>query len=126
MTTTTASTTTSTDQLVHELLVAERAIERAALRADAIKTELVERLGVNGRHETAEAKIAVVESHTPTLDVDALQATASKGTYYKLTKRVVDMAVVKAMRSLGSLPTEVEEIIGDRVSRPAVRVTVKL
>lgn len=125
MTTTTASTTVSTDRLVHELLVAERAIDRAEARADAIKAELVERLGAGGKVETPEAKVAVVETHTPVLDVDVLQATASRGLFYKLTKRVVDMTVVKAMRDLDALPDEVIEIIGDKVSRPSVRLTVK-
>ena len=121
---TTIDTTVSTDQLVHELLLAERAIDRAEERASVLKAELVERLGDDGRHETDEAKVAIVRTHTPVLDVDALQATVGKGTFYKLTKRVVDMQVVKAMRSLGSLPTEVEDIMTERVSNPAVRLTL--
>lgn len=121
----TTATTTTTDELVHQLLIAERAIDRAEERADALKAELIERLGVDGRHETDEAKVAVVETHTPVLDVEALQAATSKHTFYKLTKRVVDMAKVKALRGLDALPEEVVEIIGERVSKPSVRLTIK-
>jgi len=51
----------STDLLVHELLVQLRAAERAEERADAIKAELVERLGDGGKVETHEAKIGSLE-----------------------------------------------------------------
>lgn len=120
-----ASTTLSTEALVHELLVQNRAIERAEDRADAIKAQLIERIGEGGKAETALAKIAIVVTHTPVLDFDALKATASTGFYYKATKRVVDMSAVKALMSLGQVPTGVVEIISERVSAPSVRITLK-
>lgn len=129
MNTTTASTTvfggTATDKLVHELLVQKRAMARAEDRAAAIEEALIERLGVEGRHETDEAKVAVVQTHTPVIDIDTLQATASRGLFYKLTKRVPDMQVFKAMRALDSVPQDVLDIVGERVSKPSVRVTLQ-
>lgn len=125
MPTTATTTEVSTDQLLHDRLVALRAIDRAEDRVALIDAQLVERLGVGGKAESDEAKVAIVETHTPVLDIDALQATASKGMFYKLTKRVVDMTAFKAMRDLGALPDEVAEIVGERVSKPSVRFTMK-
>jgi hypothetical protein len=124
-TTTTPRTEVSTEVLIHERLVQMRAIDRAEDRLAAIDAVLVERLGDGGKAESPEAKVAIVRSHTPVVDVDVLQSVASKGMFYKLTKRVVDMTAFKAMRDLGALPDEVTEIVGDRVSKPAVRVTFK-
>lgn len=125
MTTTLTTTEVSTETLIHERLIQMRAIDRAEERLEAIDAEIVARLGDGGKAESPEAKVAVVRTHTPVLDVDVLQATASKGLFYKLTKRVVDMTAFKAMRDLGALPDEVTEIVGERVSKPAVRVTLK-
>lgn len=125
MPTTATTIEVSTDQLLHDRLVALRAIDRAEARVAAIDAVLVERLGVGGKAESDEAKVAIVETHTPVLDIDVLQATASKGMFYKLTKRVVDMAAFKAMRDLGALPEEVAAIVGERVSKPTVRFTLK-
>lgn len=119
------TTSTSTDQLVHELVVQKRAMARAEDRAAAIEAELIERLGVDGRIETDEAKVAIVVSHTPVIDVDTLQATASKGLFYKLTKRVPDMAVYKALLALQQIPDEVQAIVRIRESKPSVRVTLQ-
>lgn len=119
------STTLSTEALVHELLVQNRAIERAEDRADAIKAQLIERIGEGGKAETDLAKVAIVVTHTPVLDFDALKVTASTGFFYKATKRVVDMSAVKALMSLGQVPTGVAEIISERVSAPSVRITMK-
>jgi hypothetical protein len=125
VTTTITTTEVSTETLIHERLIQMRAIDRAEERLEAIDAEIVARLGDGGKAESPEAKIAVVRTHTAVVDVDVLQATASKGLFYKLTKRVVDMTAFKAMRDLGALPDEVTEIVGERVSKPAVRVTLK-
>ena len=130
MTTTTvsktlSSTEVSTDLLLHERLVQMRAIDRAEDRVAAIDAQLVERLGVGGKYESDEAKVAIVESHTQIIDVDALQAVASKHTFYKLTKRVVDMTAFKALSALGVVPAEVNEIVTVRVSKASARITVK-
>lgn len=126
--TTTIPTTTglSTETLIHELIVQQRAIDRAEDRAQALKAQLVERLGVDGKAESDEAKVAVVVSHTPVIDVDALKAAATKGVFYKLTKRVPDMVTFKALTALGQVPPEVQEIVGERVSKPSVRLTMKV
>jgi hypothetical protein len=115
----------STDLLVHELLVQLRAAERAEERADAIKAELVERLGDGGKVETHEAKIAIVANKTQVVDIDALQTVASKGFFYKVTKRVVDNTAFKAFLALEQVPQDVLDIVTTKVSRPAVRVTIK-
>jgi hypothetical protein len=114
-----------TEALVHELLVAQRAIERAEARADEIKAELIARLGEGGKVETPEAKVAIVVATTKVIDVDALEAVASKGLFYKLTKRVVDTAAFKAIEALGQLPPEVAGIVVERQSKPSVRVTAR-
>ena len=115
----------STDLLVHELLVQLRAAERAEERADAIKAELVERLGDGGKCETVEAKIAIVANKTQVVDIDALQTVASKGFFYKVTKRVVDNTAFKAFLALEQVPQDVLDIVTEKVSKPAVRITVK-
>ena len=115
----------STDLLVHELLVQLRAAERAEERADAIKAELVERLGDGGKVETHEAKIAIVANKTQVVDIDALQTVASKGFFYKVTKRVVDNTAFKAFLALEQVPQDVLDIVTEKVSRPAVRITIK-
>jgi len=115
----------STDLLVHELLVQLRAAERAEERADAIKAELVERLGDGGKVETHEAKIAIVANKTQVVDIDALQTVASKGFFYKVTKRVVDNTAFKAFLALEQVPQDVLDIVTTKVSKPAVRVTIK-
>ncbi len=127
MSTTTAPaiTTRSTDLLVHELLVQQRAVERAEERADAIKAELIARLGPGSKFETPEAKIAIVENHTKVVDIDTLQSVAPRGFFYKVTRRVVDMPTFKALDVLGAVPAEVQAIVGEKVSAPAVRVTLK-
>lgn len=117
---------TSTDQLIHELIVQQRAVERATERADAVRAQLVERLGVDGRAESDEAKVAVVETTTRVLDVDALQAVASKGLFYKLTKRVVDNTAFKALDALGQIPPSVQEIVTEKQSKPHLRLTLKV
>ena len=118
--------TAETERLVHELLVAERAAKRAAEKAAQIKAELVERLGVKGTYDGPEAKVSIVQSTSRVVDVDALQAVASKGFFYKVTKRVVDTAAFKALDSLGQVPAEVQEIVQEKVSAPYVKVTVKV
>lgn len=122
----TITTEVSTERLVHELLIAERAIDKAEARAEVIKAELVERLGVNGKFETDEAKVAIVAAQTKVVDVDALQAVASRGLFYKLTKRVVDMTTFKAFDALGSLPAEVQEIVVIKTAKATPRITVKV
>jgi len=115
----------STDLLVHEMLVQLRAAERAEERADAIKAELIERLGDGGKFETPEAKIAIVANKTQVVDIDALQTVASKGFFYKVTKRVVDNTAFKAFLALEQVPQDVLDIVTTKVSKPAVRVTIK-
>ena len=115
----------STDLLVHELLVQLRAAERAEERADAIKAELVERLGDGGKVETHEAKIAIVANKTQVVDIDVLQTVASKGFFYKVTKRVVDNTAFKAFLALEQVPQDVLDIVTEKVSKPAVRITIK-
>lgn len=127
MSTTTIPNTTdlSTETLVKELLVQQRAMARAEDRAEAIKAQLIERIGIGGKEETDLAKVAIVQSITPVLDFDALQAAASKGFFYKSTRRVVDMTAIKALRALGQVPADVEALIVDRVSAPSVRITLQ-
>ncbi len=115
----------STDLLIHEMLVQLRAAERAEERADAIKAELIERLGDGGKAETPEAKIAIVANKTQVVDIDALQTVASKGFFYKVTKRVVDNTAFKAFLALEQVPQDVLDIVTEKVSRPAVRITIK-
>jgi hypothetical protein len=117
-------TTVSTDILIHELLVQQRAMTRAEDRADAIKAQLVERLGEGGKYESHEAKVAIVVSETSVIDIDALESAASKGIFYKLSKRVVDMTAYKALHALGQVPDDVENIVTKRISKPAVRLTL--
>jgi len=123
--TTTVKPDLSTDLLVHELLVQERAIDRAEERAAAIKVQLVDRLGEGGKAETPEAKVAIVAAVTRVVDVDVLQETASRGFFYKVTKRVVDMPAFKALDALGAVPEEVLEIVTERKAKAAVRLTLK-
>jgi len=115
----------STDLLVHELLVQLRAAERAEERADAIKAELITRLGDGGKVETPEAKIAIVANKTQVVDIDALQAVATRGFFYKVTKRVVDNTAFKAFVALDAVPQDVLDIVTTKVSAAAVRVTIK-
>lgn len=123
---TTTITAVSTDQLINDLLVQQRAIARAEDKAEGIKAELIDRLGVDGKYEGDAVKVAIVQSVTPVLDFDALEATASRGFFYKVTKRTVDMTAVKAMMTLGKVPAEVQEVMTERVSKPSVRLTHKV
>lgn len=120
------NTTVTTDSLVHDLLVAQRAADRAEEKVAAIKKELGQRIAVGENFDGTEAKVSHVQAVNRVVDIDTLQSVASKGFFYKVTKRVIDMGAFKALEELGQVPEPVQEIVQERLATPYVKVTVKV
>lgn len=115
--------TNTNDTLVGQLLDLEDQAEAIAEQIEKVKTILLDRIAIGTAIETPRARVAATQGSQRVVDIETLEAVASRHWFIKLTKRVLNTPALNAAAESGALPADIAEIVQTKTTKPSLRIT---